>query len=51
MAEKINFQPLGWHQVTTARQFLSYVNENKPDQSRGGRKPYSIDMAAAQISK
>jgi hypothetical protein len=50
IADKINFQPLGWQGPTTVRRFLSYLRENGQPKN-GGDKPYSVDVAASNISK
>ena len=51
MAAKIRLHPLGWREPATAAQFLSHLEKNRPDVSRGGKKVYSVDVAAAQLSK
>lgn len=51
MASKIKMQPLGWKEIVPATQFISYVEKNRPDASKGGKKVYSVDAVAAQLSK
>lgn len=51
MAAKIKLHPLGWKEPASAAQFLSHLEKNRPDASRGGKKVYSVDAAAAQLSK